>query len=93
MEGYWFLYSCVVVNVGKKHESSINAVKIKALRSTAGVTLTDKMQKVSEGKISVTRKRCNVVVDVVTKVKKGGGVVRTCREDGRRMTNIFIRRV
>ena len=49
----------------KKHESRINAVEMRALRSMIGVKLSDRVRN------SVIRERCGVNEDVVTKIEKG----------------------
>ena len=49
----------------KKHESRINAVEMRALRSMEGVTLKDKLRN------SVIRERAGVKEDVVTRIEKG----------------------
>ncbi|KAI5635653.1 reverse transcriptase (RNA-dependent DNA polymerase) domain-containing protein [Phthorimaea operculella] len=49
----------------KKHESRINAVEMRALRSMIGVKLSDKIRN------SVIRERCGIKEDVVTGIEKG----------------------
>ena len=45
-----------------KHESRINAVEMRSLRSTCGVTLNDTLRN------EVIRERCGIKEDVVTKI-------------------------
>ncbi|KAI8431494.1 hypothetical protein MSG28_015996 [Choristoneura fumiferana] len=52
----------------KKHESRINAVEMRALRSMIGVKLSDRIRN------SEIRKRCGLKEDVVTKIEKESGV-------------------
>ncbi|CAH1645106.1 unnamed protein product [Spodoptera littoralis] len=49
----------------KKHESRINAVEMRALRSMCGLKLSDRV------KNSVIRERCGLKDDVVTRIEKG----------------------
>ena len=49
----------------KKHESRINAVEMRALRSMCGLTLNDRVNNV------LIRERCGLKDDVVTKIEKG----------------------
>jgi hypothetical protein len=48
----------------KKHTSRVNAVEMRALRSTIGVKLSDSVRN------EVIREECGVKEDVVTKIKK-----------------------
>ncbi|XP_049870886.1 uncharacterized protein LOC126370141 [Pectinophora gossypiella] len=49
----------------KKHESRINAVEMRSLRSICGVKLSDRVRN------SVIRQRCGVKDDIVTRIEKG----------------------
>ncbi|KAI5643560.1 hypothetical protein NE865_04362 [Phthorimaea operculella] len=49
----------------KKHESRINAVEMRALRSMIGVKLSDRIRN------SVIRERCGIKEDIVTGIEKG----------------------
>ncbi|KAF9790000.1 hypothetical protein SFRURICE_002365 [Spodoptera frugiperda] len=49
----------------KKHESRINAVEMRALRSMCGVKLSDRV------KNSVVREKCGLKDDLVTRIEKG----------------------
>ena len=49
----------------KKHESKINAVEMRSLRSMCGVTLNDRLRN------DLIRERCGLNEDVVTKINKG----------------------
>uniref|UniRef100_A0A2H1WZZ7 SFRICE_022573 n=1 Tax=Spodoptera frugiperda TaxID=7108 RepID=A0A2H1WZZ7_SPOFR len=49
----------------KKHESRINAVEMRALRSMCGVKLSDRV------KNSVVREKCGLKDDVVTRIERG----------------------
>ncbi|KAI5637059.1 acetyl-CoA carboxylase, central region domain-containing protein [Phthorimaea operculella] len=49
----------------KKHESRINAVEMRALRSMIGVKLSDRIRN------SVIRERCGLKEDIVTGIEKG----------------------
>ena len=48
----------------KRHESRINAVEMRSLRSMCGVTLNDRVRN------EVIRERCGLQEDVVTKAEK-----------------------
>lgn len=49
----------------KKHESMINAVEMRSLRSMSGISIMDKVRN------SVIRESCGLKEDVVTKIEKG----------------------
>ncbi|CAG9109123.1 unnamed protein product [Plutella xylostella] len=49
----------------KKHESRLNAVEMRSLRSMLGVTLNDRLRN------SFIREKCGLKEDVVTRVEKG----------------------
>ena len=49
----------------KRHESRINAVEMRALRSMCGVTLKDRVRN------SVIRERCGLKEDIMTRIEKG----------------------
>ncbi|XP_063364410.1 uncharacterized protein LOC134653055 isoform X2 [Cydia amplana] len=49
----------------KRHQSQVNAVEMRALRSVCGVRLQDRIRN------SVIREKCGLNEDVVTKIEKG----------------------
>ncbi|XP_063542355.1 uncharacterized protein LOC134750982 [Cydia strobilella] len=49
----------------KRHQSQVNAVEMRALRSVCGVRLQDRIRN------SVIREKCGLSEDVVTKIEKG----------------------
>jgi hypothetical protein len=74
----------------KRHQSQVNAVEMRALRSMCGVRLRDRIRN------SVIRKKCGVNEDVVTKIEMGmlrwfGHVNRM--DDGRLTKKVYEKRV